>query len=192
MDAGIDTLATALYVRIDDWLKMEPGRAPYRPAVGICPHSATPRQSPWPCSRPCWGTSARPAGCGSPAITCATCSPTCLASPVYNKRLRGLAATMNWLAGMPARDTSLWTDDVWVVDSTPVECDRSRKTARRSELAGWAEYGYCASHSAVSVVPGHIWSRPRPNGRQQNWKARWGNPQEFESLILHQASDRGI
>jgi hypothetical protein len=34
-----------------------------------------------------------------------------------------------------------------VVDSTPVECGRSRDTARRSNLAGWAEYGYCASHS---------------------------------------------
>jgi hypothetical protein len=49
--------------------------------------------------------------------------------------------------GVLARDTSLWTDDVWVVDSTPVECGRSRETARRSQLAGWAEYGYCASHS---------------------------------------------
>ena len=36
---------------------------------------------------------------------------------------------------------------MWVVDSTPVECGRSRETARRSDLAGWAEYGYCASHS---------------------------------------------
>jgi hypothetical protein len=36
---------------------------------------------------------------------------------------------------------------VWVVDSTPVECGRSRETAKRSGLAGWAEYGYCASHS---------------------------------------------
>jgi hypothetical protein len=36
---------------------------------------------------------------------------------------------------------------VWVADSTPVECGRSRETARRSELAGWAQYGYCASHS---------------------------------------------
>ena len=33
-----------------------------------------------------------------------------------------------------------------MVDSTPVECGRSR-TAKRSEPAGWAEYGYCASHS---------------------------------------------
>jgi hypothetical protein len=41
----------------------------------------------------------------------------------------------------------LWTDDVWVADSTPVECGRSRETTRRSALAGWAEYGYCASHS---------------------------------------------
>ena len=46
-----------------------------------------------------------------------------------------------------AVDTTLWTDDVWVVDSTPVECGRSRETAKRSDLAGWAEYGYCASHS---------------------------------------------
>jgi DDE family transposase len=41
----------------------------------------------------------------------------------------------------------MWSDDVWVADSTPVECGRSRETARRSDLAGWAEYGYCASHS---------------------------------------------
>jgi hypothetical protein len=28
---------TALYVRIDDWLKTEPQWAPWRPAVGIAP-----------------------------------------------------------------------------------------------------------------------------------------------------------
>lgn len=46
-----------------------------------------------------------------------------------------------------ARDTSLWSDDVWLVDSTPVGCGCSRDTAKRSDLAGWAQYGYCASHS---------------------------------------------
>jgi len=30
---------------------------------------------------------------------------------------------------------------VWVVDSTPVECGRSRETVKRSDLAGWAQYG---------------------------------------------------
>jgi len=58
--------------------------------------------------------------------------------PGYNKRLRKLAGTVNWLIGMLGRDTSVWTDDVWVVDSTPVECGRSRETTRRSDLAGWA------------------------------------------------------
>lgn len=36
---------------------------------------------------------------------------------------------------------------MWVADSTPVECGRSTQTVHHSELAGWAEYGYCASHS---------------------------------------------
>ena len=28
-----------------------------------------------------------------------------------------------------------------------MECGRSRETTKRSALAGWAAYGYCASHS---------------------------------------------
>ena len=67
--------------------------------------------------------------------------------PGYNRRLRAAAGLITALIRLLAADTSLWADDVWVVDSTPVECGRSRDTARRSDLAGWAEYGYCASHS---------------------------------------------
>ena len=37
MDADLDTLATALYVKIDDLLKAAPDWAPARPAVGITP-----------------------------------------------------------------------------------------------------------------------------------------------------------
>src|SRR6202022_5150564 len=48
---------------------------------------------------------------------------------------------------MLAMDTTRWSDDVRVVDSTPVESGRSRETVTRSDAAGWAEYGYCASHS---------------------------------------------
>ena len=59
----------------------------------------------------------------------------------YNKRLRGCAGLILRVIRALAADTALWTDDVWVVDSTPVECGRSRDTAKRSELAGWAEYG---------------------------------------------------
>ncbi|GER99872.1 hypothetical protein Acor_19360 [Acrocarpospora corrugata] len=65
----------------------------------------------------------------------------------YGKRLRKASGLVVAVIRMLAADTSLWSDDVWVVDSTPVECGRSRETARRNDLAGWAEYGYCASHS---------------------------------------------
>ena len=37
MDADLDTLATALYVRTDDLLALTPERVPWRPAVGITP-----------------------------------------------------------------------------------------------------------------------------------------------------------
>jgi hypothetical protein len=46
-----------------------------------------------------------------------------------------------------AADSGFWFDDVWVADSTPVECGRSRPAVKRSQMAGWANYGYCASHS---------------------------------------------
>ena len=46
-----------------------------------------------------------------------------------------------------ARACASWHDDVWLVDSTPVECGRSRETQKRSERPGWATYGYSASHS---------------------------------------------
>ncbi|MFJ9752823.1 hypothetical protein ACIRVM_44880 [Streptomyces chartreusis] len=49
--------------------------------------------------------------------------------------------------GMLAADTDFWFDNHWIVDSTPVECGRSRPTVKRSNLAGWTGYGYCASHS---------------------------------------------
>lgn len=54
---------------------------------------------------------------------------------------------MQHLMAYLARQCPSWFDDVWLVDSTPVECGRSHETAKRSDLAGWAEYGYCASHS---------------------------------------------
>ncbi|GAA1159627.1 hypothetical protein GCM10009654_14710 [Streptomyces hebeiensis] len=65
----------------------------------------------------------------------------------YNKRLRKAAELLRRVTRLLAVDTSVRSDDVWIVDSTPVECGRSRETVNRSDLAGWAEYGYCASHS---------------------------------------------
>ena len=65
----------------------------------------------------------------------------------YNKRLRGALSLIKQLIRVLATDTDLWDDPVWIVDSTPVECARSRPTVKRSNLAGWAGYSYCSSHS---------------------------------------------
>ncbi|SFF31497.1 Transposase DDE domain-containing protein [Streptomyces mirabilis] len=46
-----------------------------------------------------------------------------------------------------ATDTDFWSDNHGIIDSTPVECGRSRPAVKRSDLAGWAGCGYCASHS---------------------------------------------
>ena len=147
MDADLDTLATALYVRADDLLKACPDRAPARPKVGIAPkisdaESITLAVMQALAGRPSEARWLRYAGCHLRHLF-----PYLPKQPGYNKRLRHLADTIAWLITVLARDTSLFTDDVWVVDSTPVECARSKETVRRSELAGWAEYGYCASHS---------------------------------------------
>ena len=40
-----------------------------------------------------------------------------------------------------------WSDDLRLLDATPGPCGASRQTVRRSELAGLANYGYCAAHS---------------------------------------------
>jgi len=147
VDADLDTLATALYVRTDDLLKAFPEHAPARPAVGIEPKITDAELITLSVMQALTGHTSESRWLRYARAQLRRMFPYLPQQPGYNKRLRDLAGTIRWLIGVLARDTSLWTDDVWVVDSTPVECARSRETVRRSELAGWAEYGYCASHS---------------------------------------------
>ncbi|MGI5509140.1 IS982 family transposase [Streptomyces sp. CA-106131] len=65
----------------------------------------------------------------------------------YNKRLRAALGLVKRVIRMLAKSSDFWLDDCWIVDSTPVPCGMSRPTVKRSDLAGWAGYGYCASHS---------------------------------------------
>jgi hypothetical protein len=65
----------------------------------------------------------------------------------YNKRLRAALGLVKRVIRMLARSSDFWLDDCWIADSTPVPCGMSRPTVQRSDLAGWAGYGYCASHS---------------------------------------------
>jgi hypothetical protein len=65
----------------------------------------------------------------------------------YNKRLRKLAPEICRVITHLARVSPSFSDRLRLLDSTPVPCGQSRQTVERSQLRGWAAYGYCASHS---------------------------------------------
>lgn len=65
----------------------------------------------------------------------------------YNKRVRAAGALISAVITELARDTPSWHELLRLVDSTPVPAGMSRETVKRSDLAGDASYGYCASHS---------------------------------------------
>lgn len=67
--------------------------------------------------------------------------------PGYNKRMRALAPQTLRLLNAIAFQSPSWCDGVRLLDSTPVPCAQSRETVKRSEFAGHAAYGWCASHS---------------------------------------------
>ena len=64
-----------------------------------------------------------------------------------HKRRARLTDTIEWLIGVFAAQSPGSSDDLLLLDSTPVECGRSLETTRRSDLADVCGYGYCQSHS---------------------------------------------
>ena len=73
--------------------------------------------------------------------------PRLLGQSEYNDRVKAAAplmeAAMRWLADATPGTAELGR----LMDATPVPCGQSVVTARRSDLFGWAGYGYCPSHS---------------------------------------------
>jgi hypothetical protein len=65
----------------------------------------------------------------------------------YGKRVRSQSGLISAVIVELARNVDSWHDLLRLVDSTPVPCAASRETVKRSDLAGHAGYGYCASHS---------------------------------------------
>jgi hypothetical protein len=143
----LDSLATALYVRTDDLLKASPHLAPWRPVVGIAPKLSDAELVTLAMMQAMLGFTSEAQWLRHVRARLQHLFPYVPEQPGYNKRLRKAADLLRRVTRTLAADTSVWSDDVWIVDSTPVECGRSRETVKRSDLAGWAEYGYCASHS---------------------------------------------
>jgi hypothetical protein len=138
MDADLDLLLTAVYVTADDLLPEKPKNARRSvtdaEVVTLCVAQAI-------------------MGIPSDRRFLAVASkrlchlfPKLPGQPGYFKRRRKLAGTLEWLMEVFASQSPGFYDDLLLVDSTPVECARSRETVKRSALSG-ADYGYCASHS---------------------------------------------
>lgn len=147
MTNDLDTLATALYVRIDDELKASPWLAPARPAVGIVPTLSDAELLTLAVTSALLGYTSERRWLRRAGRDFRHLFAYMPGQSGYNKRLRAASALLTHMIRILATDTTLWSDDVWVVDSTPMGCGCSRETAKRSDLAGWAQYGYCASHS---------------------------------------------
>ena len=113
---NLDTLLTALYVKIDD-------------------EQGTDR----------W--MGRPPRLTDSELTCLAVAQALLGFSSEARWLRAALLMAKKAIRTLAADTDFWFANHWVVDSTPMECGRSRPTVKRSEMAGWAGYGYCASHS---------------------------------------------
>ena len=147
MDKNIETLATALYVKIDDMLLAEPGLAPWRPEGSMMPAVSDAELLAMAVMSALLGFRSERRWLRYASTHLTGLFPRQLGQSGYNKRLRKMIFLLMTVIRRLGMDTSLWTDDVWIVDSTPVQCGCSRETVTRSDAAGWAQYGYCASHS---------------------------------------------
>jgi hypothetical protein len=138
--ADLDTLLTALYVLADDLLPRRP-RARRRPKITDA-------------ELVCLAVAQILLDCPSERrfLRFAMCRlghlfPYLPKQPGYNKRMRALAPQIVRLLNAIAFCSPSWCDNVRLLDSTPVPVGQSRETVKRSEFAGHAGYGYCASHS---------------------------------------------
>lgn len=140
MTTDLNTLLTSLYVRIDDYLGP-------RSRVGRRPRLTDAELLTLAVAQALLGVHSEARWLRQVPAALPGAFPYLPEQSGYNKRLRGALPLLKRLIRVLATDTDLWADPVWLVDSTPVECARSRPTVRRSDLAGVAGYGYCASHS---------------------------------------------
>ena len=140
MHANLDALVTALYVRVDDLLprRTGPGRPPRITDAELIALAVAQMVLGLPNDRQFLALARYRLGHLFPYLP---------KQPGYNKRLRALAATIARVISELTACSPSFCDGLRLLDSTPVPCGASRETARRSELAGYAAYGWCKSHS---------------------------------------------
>jgi hypothetical protein len=138
--AALDALVIALYVAIDDFLEPRsgPGRPPKLSDAELITLAVAQVLLGLPNDRQFLALARYRLG---------HLFPTLVDQSNYNRRLRALAPQIARAINYLAFQSPSFCDNLRLLDSTPVPCGQSRETARRSEFAGLAGYGYCRSHS---------------------------------------------
>jgi len=143
--ADLDTLLTALYVELTDRIipslglgRSGPGQPPEVTDAELACLAVAQVLPRYDDERHWLRAAARHVGHLFPRL---------LGQSEYNQRVKAAAplmeAALRWLAGHTPGSAEL----LRLMDATPVACGQSVITARRSDLFGYAGYGYCPSHS---------------------------------------------
>lgn len=143
MHANLDALVIGLYVRIDDFLLGLPART----STGRPPQITDSELITLAVAQMFLGIPDDRRFLAVAGYRLAHLFPYLPKQPAYNKRLRALGPRIAQAITHLATASPSFGDGLRLLDSTPVPCGQSRETARRSELAGHAAYGYCRSHS---------------------------------------------
>ncbi len=145
MIADLDTLLTALYVELTDRVipsrgtcRRGPGRPPEVTDAELVCLAVAPVLLRYDDERHWLRAAASRVGHLFPRL---------LAQSEYNDRLKKAGPLMEAALRSLASQTPGSAELLRLMDGTPVPCGHSVVTARRSDLSGYAGYGYCASHS---------------------------------------------
>jgi hypothetical protein len=141
LPAALDALIVGLYVQIDDFLGPRhrgPGRPPKLTDAELIALAVAQVLLGMPNDRQFLALARWRLGHLFPRL---------IDQSGYNRRLRALAPEIGRCISYLAYISPSFCDRLRLLDSTPVPCGQSRETTRRSEFAGHAGYGRCASHS---------------------------------------------
>ena len=117
MDADLDTLAVALYARVDDVLKDHPELVPWRPKVGIAPKLSDAELLTLAVLQVLQGFNEEARWLRHADNHLRHLFPYLPGQAGYNKRLRKSAGQLQALIRILGQDTDVWADDTWLIDS---------------------------------------------------------------------------
>jgi hypothetical protein len=181
--ADLDTLVIALYVMVDELLgpRTGPGRRPKLSDAELV----------------CLAVAQVLLGCDSERRWLRFADrrlghlfPYLPTPSAYNKRLRRAGPLVALALQDLAAHTPSWSDQLRLVDSTPVPCAASRQTVNRSALWPYAGYGYCKSHHRF-FWGFRLYVLATPDGLPVAWclaTPRLGEREVVAALLDHERS----